>query len=106
MTALDIQGDLLDLIARDPIHDRDITEITGAIRADATGHGGEVDPNRVRAALTGPHGIRVQPTLIGTVFSGLVRSKNLTQIGWTENTDLTSRNRGKPLRRYRWTGDR
>lgn len=102
MTALDLQPSLLDLIADDHLHADDRARIEAAIRAVAAERG-EVTANDVRARLTGPHGLTVYPRVIGAVFSALVRSRVLRQVGWCENTDLASRNRGKPLRRYALT---
>lgn len=96
------QADLLDLIAGDDLHAGDRALVEAAIRQVAADHG-EVTANTVREALTGPYGLTVYPALIGATFSALVRRGVLRQIGWTENTDLASRNRGKPLRRFALT---
>lgn len=100
--SLDLQGDLLALIADDHLHAEDRDRIEAAIRAVAAADG-EVTANTVRARLTGPHGLTVYPRVIGAVFSALVRSRVLRQVGWTVSDDLASRNRGKPQRRYALT---
>lgn len=86
-----------------PLHHDDREVVTDAIHADALAHDGIADPNRVRAALTDRNGdLVVNPRVLAATYSGLARSGRLTPAGWTESDLLTSRNRGRPQRRWRW----
>lgn len=96
-------SDLLDLVAGDPTHADDRATVVAAIVADADKHAGIVDPNRVRAALTGDHGLTVYPRVIGAVYSALAKRGALTVAGVTTNTDTDGGNAGKPQRTYRLT---
>jgi len=98
------QLDLLAAIASDRIHGTDRQAVEEAIRADATAHGGEVDPNRVREALRGPYGLTVYPRVIGATYSALRQAGVIRPEGWTTSTDTEGGNAGKPARTYRWVG--
>lgn len=104
MSAVDVQPSLLDLIAGDPIHADDRGRVEAAIRADALAHNGIADPNRVRRSLTDGNGdLIVHPRVLSATYSALCRMGALTQAGWTENDQLSSRNRGRPQRLWALT---
>lgn len=90
---------ILELIAADPVHARDREVIVGAILADALAHAGHIDPNRVRPYLSS-----VYPGCIGATYNALRARKVIAGDGWGRNGDSRSRNLGKPMRLYRWTG--
>ena len=93
--------EILGLVAADPAHLDDVRRVVAAIRADAVGHGGDVDPNRVRKHLTTDRGdYTVTPQCVGAVYNSLRRKGLLTVTGWTINADGRG-NSGKPLRTYR-----
>ena len=93
---------LLDLIASDDIHAADRAKVDAAIRQVPDEHGGQVDPNRVRALLTNEHGLTVYPRLLSARYSVLARAGVLVADGWTENRDRAGRNAGKPQRVWKY----
>ena len=95
------QASLLDLIATDFAHRDDRAKVESAIRADAALHSGEINPNRVRAALTNDYGLTVYPRVLSAVYSSLARAGVIEHAGWTENTDRRGGNAGKPARLWR-----
>ena len=99
-------ADLLDLIAGDPLHADDRARIVAAILADADTHHGTVDPNRVREALAGEHGLTLYPRVLSAVYSSLCHKGVLVRDGMTTNTDTAGGNAGKYLRTYRLTNRR
>jgi len=98
------QDSLLDLIATDPVHRDDRARVEAAIRGDAASHSGQIDPNRVRDALTNEYGLDVYPRVVGAVYSSLRRAGVIVPDGWTTSTDRRGGNHGKPARTYRWVG--
>lgn len=93
---------LLDLIAGDPIHQRDRATIVRAIVAEAHANAGRVDPNRLRARLADENGEpRVYPRLVGAVVSALAQRRVLVADGWVVSTDRRGGNAGRPARRWR-----
>ena len=90
-------ADTLQLLNIDPSHRTDRQIILDAIETVAARSGGDVDPNELRAEVTG----LVQPNVIGATISGLARSGHLEVIGWTTTTNSTTGNGGKPARVYR-----
>lgn len=99
------QLDLLETVYTNPtpLADRYRARIHDAIRLDAVLHGGQVDPNRVRARLVDATGdLVVDPRLLSAAYSGLRSRGVLVPDGWTTNTDTKGRNSGKPLRLYRY----
>jgi hypothetical protein len=85
--------------------ERDREAIDGAIRRVAARDGGLVDPNRVRAELTGEHGLTVNPRSLSARYMSLGRAGVLEDAGqWVVNTDTAGRNSGKPIRLRRWVG--
>lgn len=94
------QLDLLDAVADSHRNDADVIE--AVIRADAATHGGEVNTNRVRAALRRNHP-DVRPQVTGAVYSGMARSGVLERIAECPSEDLLSRNRNKNAVIYRLT---
>lgn len=103
------QLDLLTAVADDPtpIAEGYRRRIRAAIKADAREHGGEVNPNRVRARLLHPASGRldVDPRILAAQFGALSAQKVLAHAGWTTNDDRHGRNAGKPLRLWRLVGD-
>ncbi len=99
------QLDLLDAVAGNPLADGYRRRIRNAIKADAAIHGGEVDSNRVRAALTGAHGLEVDPRMLSATYGALRATGVLEFAGWTTNTDTAGRNSGKPARLWRLVGE-
>lgn len=85
------------LVANDPAHAADRETVERLIVADGRTHGGEVDPNRVRALVPS----YVLPQVIGAVYNALLAQGRLVEAGWTTNTDRKGRNVGKPLKTYR-----
>lgn len=88
-------------VANHPMHDADRDRIVAAIRDDANTHNGQVDANRVRAALTNAYGLMVPPRLLSATYGSLARSGVLVHDGWTTNTDAAGGNAGKPARLWR-----
>lgn len=91
----------LALIAGDPIHSRDRELIVRAVHAEAEAHAGVIDPNRLRARLTGEHGLVVYHACIGATIQSLRKAGVIEAHGWTVNTDSHGRNVGKPARVWR-----
>ena len=102
---MNAQLDLLALLDGDPIHADDRTRIQAAIIADGKAHGGRVDANRVRRALTNNGGhLDVYPRTIGPTYSGMVRRGLLKTLGYIDtNGDEAGRNKGKPAMAYELT---
>lgn len=97
---------LLDLIAGDPIHERDRRVIVEQIVTVARANGGRVNMNDVRAELVdGNNNMTVYPRVIGAVVSSLARHGLLVADGWTENKDRRGGNQGKPQRLWWLAGD-
>jgi len=90
---------LLDLIAGDPIHERDRRVIVRAIVAEAHASAGRIDPNRLRARLADPAGgPTVYPRVIGAVVQALAQRRVLVADGWVVSTDRRGGNAGRPAR--------
>lgn len=87
---------VLELIDGDPIHARDRAVIVEAILEDARTHGGRIDPNRVRPALS-----NVYPRCIGSTYRALCTLGVIRVDGWAVNGDHSGRNAGRPMRLYR-----
>lgn len=97
--------DTVDAVDRDWRRDHDRERIDAAIRRVAARDGGTVDPNAVRAELTGPHGLVVNPRSLSTRYAALTRAGVLVETGeWVVSDDRAGRNGGKPLRLRRWVG--
>lgn len=95
------QLDLLDLVATDTTN-TDRARSEAAIRSVASRHGGVVDPNIVRSALTDCHGdLTVRPRVLAATYSALARMGVLVADGRVPSTDLRSRNRHHDLTRWR-----
>lgn len=94
---------LLDLIAYDPIHQRDRATVVAAVVRTAQDNGGVVDPNHLRPLLWNEHGCTVDPHVIGATVRALSLSGALVFTGWVETTGSTSGNNGRPARAYRLT---
>lgn len=98
---------LLDLLDADwrPFVAADRNTVAGAIRDDARFHDGQVDPNRVRAALAAlPVFSQPKPQRVGPVYRALCYLGFLEVAGWGFSDDTHGRNSGKPMRTYRWIG--
>jgi hypothetical protein len=91
------------LMTSDPVHSSDQARITTAILADGYDNGGEINPNRVRAALQGPYGLDVYPAMVGATYQSLIARGYLRFSGWTISDDARGGNRGKPARTYTLT---
>ena len=89
---------ILDLIAGDPIHDRDREAIVNAIRASVD-HTGRTSGNHWRSLIPA----WVYPRCIGATVHALCRAGVLVHEDWIVSTDTAGRNSGKPTRVYRWT---
>jgi hypothetical protein len=100
-TTANEQASLLDLIASDPIHRDDRAKVEAAIREDAALHFGEINPNRVRAALTNQYGLMVYPRVLSATYSALASAGVIEHDGWTTNTDRRGGNAGKPARLWK-----
>lgn len=92
---------LLELIAGDPLHERDRERIVTSIRDEAARHHGRISVNRVREALTNEHGRIVQPQLIGATYSSLARSGVIKVAGWEVSDDDAGNHRGRVIRTWR-----
>ena len=90
-------ADTLRLLNIDPSHRTDRQIILDAIETVAARNGGDVDPNELRAEVTG----LVQPNVIGATIRALTRAGRLVVTGWTVTTNSTSGNTGRPCRCYR-----
>lgn len=93
----------LDVIVNDTVHDQDRQIVLDAIMQDANGHDWNIDPNRVRAALTNRYGLIVTPQVIGAVYNQLRARKIIEATGWVLSTDKAGGNSGKPVRQYALT---
>ena len=90
---------ILDLIAGDPIHERDREAIVDAIRASVRDDG-TVSGNDWRPRLPA----WVYPRCVGSTVHALAKAGVLAPTGeWVVSDDLAGRNSGKPTRLYRWT---
>lgn len=83
------------------VHGRDFEVVQAAIRKVARENRRIVDPNRVRAELTGEHGLRVDPRAVGATYTALINRGTIIRHGWTTSTDRRGGNAGKPARKYR-----
>lgn len=92
------------LVLADVIHDADRALVVATIKADADTHDGEINPNRVREALTRGGELVVSPRVLSAVYYALRCEQQIKHAGWVESTDLRSRNRHKPARLWRWVG--
>ena len=91
-------ADLLDLIAGDPLHERDREAVVTAIRDSVTD--GFVDPNVVRELIP----TWVYPRVVGAVYHSLAAAGVIAPHDWVISTDRRGKNSGRPARRYRWIG--
>lgn len=89
------------LVTTDPSHTAEVEAVERAIVYDGRTHGGEVDPNRVRALLP-PW---ITPQVIGATYRTMHDSGRLRVVASTTNRDRKGRNVGKPLNVYRLTGE-
>lgn len=94
--------DLLDAVAENPqpLAQQHRDRIRAAIVADGRSHGGEVNPNRVRAALSNRHGLTVPPRMLSATYSVMCSEGLLERHGWIESDDTAGGNAGKRLGRY------
>ena len=90
-------ADTLRLLNIDPSHRTDRQIILDAIETVAARNGGDVDPNELRAEVSG----QVEPHTIGATIYALKCAKRLIPTGWTVTTGSTTGNNGKPCRTYR-----
>jgi hypothetical protein len=71
--------------------------------ADARAHSGQVDPNRVRAALSNEHGLTVSPRALSATYSALASQGVIRSLGWIDrNDDVRGGNAGRPARAWEW----
>jgi hypothetical protein len=91
---------ILDLIAGDPLHERDREAVVDAIRV-SVGSDGLTHANRWR-----PHvPAWVYPRVVGATVHALASRGCLVPTGdWVVSDDVAGRNSGKPMRVYRWHG--
>lgn len=83
----------------------DWARIDAAIKGDAADHGGTIDPNRVRATLSGPDGLVVPSQALSARYSQLAALEEIESLGYIGvNDDTRSGNAGKPQRHWRWIG--
>ena len=103
----DQQLDLLTAIADNPtpLAEDYRRRIRAAMSDDATTHGGIVNPNRVRAALSGPHGLTVDPRMLSATYGALRAKGVLVFWRWVDNDDVHGRNAGKQQRTWRLVGE-
>lgn len=92
----------LALIAGDPLHAHDRELIVRAVHAEAVAHAGVIDPNRLRARLTGEHGLVVYHACIGAVIQALKKAGVIEFEAWVINADKRG-NAGKPQKSWRLT---
>lgn len=90
-------ADTLRLLNADPCHRTDRQIILDAIETVAARNGGDLDPNELRAEVSG----QVEPHTIGATIYALKCAKRLIPTGWTVTTGSTTGNNGKPCRTYR-----
>ena len=95
-----LTADTLALIAGDPIHSRDRELIVRAVHAEAAENAGEIDPNRLRARLTGEHGLMVTPCMVGPTIQALCKAGVIRKAGYVITTGSTSGNSGRPAPCY------
>ena len=89
-----------DLLYGDPKNDRGKAVVEECIREDAERHNGHVDQNRVRELIPA----WVNPRLVGSVYSVLIRRGVLIPDGETRSTDKRGRNAGKRFSTYVYRG--
>jgi len=91
---------ILDLIAGDPIHDRDREAVVDAIRA-AVKPDGTVSSNDWRGLIPA----WVYSRVVGATVNALASRGVMVRTGeWVVSDDHRGRNSGKPTRVYRWLG--
>lgn len=91
---------ILDLIAGDPLHDRDREAIVDAIRK-SVGPDGLTSANAWRPFVPA----WVYPRVVGATVHALSRLGYLVPTGaWVVSDDVAGRNSGKPMRVYAWRG--
>lgn len=95
-------GAILDLIAGDPLHERDREAIVDAIRL-SVGPDGTTSANAWRPLVPS----WVYHRVVGATVHALSRVGYLVPTGdWVVSDDVAGRNSGKPMRVYRWAGPR
>lgn len=87
------------------IHDDDQKRIEAAMRAVAKSNSGFIDPNKVRATLTGKHGLTVEPRVLSARYAALSGRKIIARAGSIRNLDSAGRNQGKPMWLYEVTDE-
>lgn len=92
---------ILELIAGDPLHDRDREAIVDAIRASVRPDG-TVSGNDWRGLIP----TWVYSRVIGATVHALATRGVLEHVGWVVSDDTGGRNSGKPSKVYRWHGAR
>lgn len=94
--------DLIDAVNDDPtpLGTAERDRILAAMRQAAEANHGMVNPNVVRAILTGRHGLTVN----GRRLAAAYRGKWVEWVGYVDSDDTRSRNRGARIGLYRWTG--
>lgn len=93
---------LLGVISDQPRNAADRAAIVRAIVTEARANRGLVDPNKVRARLTGPSGgLAVNGRVVGATYAALVAAKVIEFHAWVISTDRVSKNAGRPVRMYR-----
>lgn len=105
MTALPVQGDLLDLMSHDPRREDDYRAFLEACSSVRVGQRDYVSINDVRRVLSNRYGLTIHPQTYSTFWSrarreGLLQRTNILDV----NDDGRSRNKGKPCFLYRWIG--
>lgn len=93
--------DLLDAVAENPqpLAQQHRDRIRAAIVADGRAHGGEVNPNRVRALLTNDAGhLTVNPRRLAAAYC----SPLLVKVGEVRSDDTRGRNVGAVVGLYRF----
>lgn len=94
---------LLELVAGDPLHERDRAIVLAAILETASEHDGRVLPNELRALLHNEHGSTVHPPVIGATVNALKRAGRLVfRDEWQVTEGSTTGNNGRPQRVYHW----
>jgi len=94
---------LLDLLAEtNPALPQEVREWNHFLKVlqQVAGATGLIDQNDVRPLLRG----EIKASRVGAFYRRAVLEGRIRAEGWTESDDLEQRNRGKPMRRYRWLG--
>lgn len=87
-----------------PQHLADSARVKAAIIADGNANDGEVDPNRVRAALRAlPVTEQPMHKNVGAAYAALRAAGFIERAGLGESDDFEGGNAGKPIRLYRLT---